>query len=528
MRVAAISIKNFRNLVDLTLTPGDSLLLIGDNGAGKSSVLKAVALALGRDRTLSPRDFGDARAPIEIEVKLVDLDADVRAAFADDLDTAPGSSATLSLGAKAVIDGGDVDLRVGKPGFWRASRKSLEALPVLYIAANRNAERLLQLSNARGLLGSMIATVDLEAELFTAGSAVHSATSDLAAASSLRGLLTRISGHARLVLDDAPEDILALEGLGADDLLRLLELQIHYRTLPGPLQAQPSGLSQLAIFAVILERLTQRAYVLLVDEPELSLHPQASRALTGRLLASGAQTFAATHSPDVVTRWELQAVARLHPEPETTRAHTLKSLRASELASLRRYATSGLAEAFFAGCVILVEGPGDRLALGILADTMDADLDARGVSIVELAGADLFRAMRRALGEDGLGLRVLGLCDADREAKWARVVAGESWDGQRESLQSAGVYVLDPDIEAELLEAIGEPEVEGLLNREGYGADLARFRSQPDKQILAPSDALLAYLRHSPNKTVLPPLMASTVRREDIPTSIYRLIDATR
>jgi putative ATP-dependent endonuclease of OLD family len=50
VRIAEISIKNFRGISEGKLTLPGHAVLIGDNNSGKSSVIEAIDLTLGPDR----------------------------------------------------------------------------------------------------------------------------------------------------------------------------------------------------------------------------------------------------------------------------------------------------------------------------------------------------------------------------------------------------------------------------------------------------------------------------------------------
>jgi hypothetical protein len=106
--------------------------------------------------------------------------------------------------------------------------------------------------------------------------------------------------------------------------------------------------------------------------------------------------------------------------------------------------------------VIAVEGESDRVAVETLAARLGLDLAT--VSVVPVGGA-------QAIGRFVAGLdrvqRVLGLCDAQEE-RWFRRALG------------TGVYVCDPDLEAELIHAIGAERVEETLAANG---DLDPFRT---------------------------------------------------
>ena len=105
---------------------------------------------------------------------------------------------------------------------------------------------------------------------------------------------------------------------------------------------------------------------------------------------------------------------------------------------------------------MLVEGTSDRVALETLAQRRGRDLAAEGVAVEAIGGA---QAIHRALARHD-GAKLVGLVDA-----------GEA-DGFRRALEH--VFVCDPDLEAELIRALGAEEVEGVAEANG---DLAAFRT---------------------------------------------------
>ena len=48
MKLREIRVKNFRNLVDVTIPMGDTTVLIGENNSGKTALLDALRIALPR------------------------------------------------------------------------------------------------------------------------------------------------------------------------------------------------------------------------------------------------------------------------------------------------------------------------------------------------------------------------------------------------------------------------------------------------------------------------------------------------
>lgn len=76
MKIKEITIKNFRSILDETLTLDDLTVLVGRNGSGKSSFLKAVELFYDTSPRVVKEDFysENISSPIEITITYKDLD----------------------------------------------------------------------------------------------------------------------------------------------------------------------------------------------------------------------------------------------------------------------------------------------------------------------------------------------------------------------------------------------------------------------------------------------------------------------
>ena len=128
--------------------------------------------------------------------------------------------------------------------------------------------------------------------------------------------------------------------------------------------------------------------------------------------------------------------------------------------------------------VVLVEGVSDRVALQTLAARRGRDLDAEGVAIVPIGGA---QALGRFL-ERASGVRIAGLCDAGEERSYTRALerAGVGSNLSRKDMESSGFFICDADLEDELIRALGAERVEEIVAAHG---DIRRFRTlqkQPD------------------------------------------------
>ena len=126
--------------------------------------------------------------------------------------------------------------------------------------------------------------------------------------------------------------------------------------------------------------------------------------------------------------------------------------------------------------IVLVEGISDRVALETLAERQGRNLEAEGVSIVAIGGAQAIRRVVVELGPRGHNVRLAGLCDAGEERAFRRglELAGLGSPATRSELEALGFYVCEADLEDELIRALGAAAVEEVVEAQG---DLRPFRT---------------------------------------------------
>lgn len=133
--------------------------------------------------------------------------------------------------------------------------------------------------------------------------------------------------------------------------------------------------------------------------------------------------------------------------------------------------------------VIAVEGVSDRIVLELLARRQGRDLAAEGIEIVPIGGA---HAIRRFVSGLPPGTAVRGLCDANEARVFERVLDD--------------VHVCAPDLEGELIRALGVEAVQALVADAGGLGKFRKFQHQP-AQRGRPLDAQLdRWLRSSASR----------------------------
>jgi hypothetical protein len=154
------------------------------------------------------------------------------------------------------------------------------------------------------------------------------------------------------------------------------------------------------------------------------------------------------------------------------------------------------AEASSARAVMLVEGISDRVALEALAERRGRNLEAEGIAVVPMGGAQAIGSFLEVFGPHGLDVRLAGLCDAGEEGDYRRALerAGLGTDLTREAMERLGFYVCVADLEDELIRSLGADAVEEVIEAQG---DLGPFRTlqkQPAWQGRAAEEQLRRFM----------------------------------
>lgn len=135
--------------------------------------------------------------------------------------------------------------------------------------------------------------------------------------------------------------------------------------------------------------------------------------------------------------------------------------------------------------VVFVEGESDRIAVESLAVRMGRDLAAEKVAVVAVGGVHALERALLALDAD----RVACLYDRGEEAAVQRAL-------KRVGLTSSGSYACDPDLEGELVRALGPKRMIQLVEARGHLDAFHTYQKQPDKRSLSLEAQLHGWLHN--------------------------------
>jgi hypothetical protein len=531
MKIQRLKIKNFRSFTDFSLDlAGNSRFVVAECAVGKTSLLIAINRALGKDRAFTDADFGDLDETIEIELVVNDLDASQRAAFCDRIDF---SSNSLTVGVRVTWDDAEENAVVehGYPtkGWNKSTAEERDALVAQWLPAERDVGKYLQFGARRNLMARLVEQIGIDTPVQETSDRIKDLADALGAIKQIGDLLAASRAEVAKMVPEVSDDLLALSSTQISDaeILRLLGLLVAYHSEPVPVAEQSSGLGQLVLFAFVIQLArTQPGTILLIDQPELSLHPQPQRALARVLRSLPCQWLIATHSSNLLDRVDPRAIIRLKRDAGGVAWAQPTGLNDADAKRFARYTTPQTAEAFFARSVILVEGLSDLYAIVAAAEKLGRDLDSEGVSLVDMEGAGGIKTFISLLGPFGFGLNVAGMCDADKESDWASVLHETKITAaaSRDEMNTKGFFVCSRDLEDELVRAYGAANVVALIDAEGEASAFKQFQLQPLEKGKALDEQVRGFIQKRGRKVRYAPLIVERLNESQIPSPLTQVL----
>lgn len=446
-QLASATFRNFRTLRRTTVPFRSQTVLVGPNNIGKSSVLQALEAALGIGRRgygFSENDVTEGVDPGEgFEILLVLVPSAKAAKFTPDeigifgmhVDVADPAQQRLFLRVIGRLeDDGQFRTRMRFEKADEVEDGSVatadrETLGFLLLPAVREARHeFYERSGLWAKIGAANAVPDEVAkELAELGLEYGQTVVDKLLGATVRGKLTEaVAGTLSSVLyaDQAkPSVAFTLLPREAESTMQEVELQIATpgQTTAHRVSAQSVGTQSVAVtglFTAYLDSVKDKLLALGFEEPEAHLHPQATRALVRRLMESKSPTILTTHSTSVTDAADPRSIVVLRATPTSTVAKSVPEdmLSEADAQDVRRRIAEAGSEFLFARVVLLAEGPSERLALPVFAESLGYNLDVLGVSIASVGGGS-FKHFLKLLGPDALDIPHLVICDNDAAAK---------------------------------------------------------------------------------------------------------------
>lgn len=180
--------------------------------------------------------------------------------------------------------------------------------------------------------------------------------------------------------------------------------------------------------------------------------------------------------------------------------------------------------------VVLVEGLSDKAAVEALAQRHGRNLAAEGVEIVSIGGA---HAIGRFIGDLPPAAQLAGLCDLGEVQAFGRALdrVGIGPAATPSDLEALGFFVCKPDLEGELIRALGAAVVEAVLEQSGKLSSFRTFQKQPQWHGRPVEAQLRRFFGSSAGKIRHAPLMVEALDLDRVPrplASLLAYVGATR
>ena len=179
---------------------------------------------------------------------------------------------------------------------------------------------------------------------------------------------------------------------------------------------------------------------------------------------------------------------------------------------------------------VLVEGLSDYFAVQAAGRLLGMDLAADGRAVVPMGGATNLKHFIERFRSQDANIGLSGLCDLGEEPFFARTLgaAGVTAGTKRSDLEAAGFFVLDRDLEDELIRALGCAAVEEIIEREGDLESLRRLQQMPAHRDRTVEEHLHRFMGvRSGRKYHYAPLLVTALDAERIPLPMQSLLATT-
>ena len=521
IRVSRVTIRNFRCIdeLQLDLEPGTTYL-VGENNAGKTSILLALWSALGSRRPLDYdlRRAVDETAATEASVDVLVVPADGQP-FSTELRQRllhvqrDPSTRTETVGIRTVFRSSREGsllattrffLQPERDGKWIPARapglppEFMKRLEAHFLDASRDLVE--ELGNRTSIWGRVLADLQIEQhpDRGEGREALEHALADLAqrvreSSPVLRTLQTDLAGIAETQASVGSVEVQPLPPR-LEELARTAEVVLHQPEQPIlPLRQHGLGSRSLAtmfVFQTLAKfRLGADAgfqphLLTLLEEPEAHLHPQAVFALRNLLDRLPGQRIVSTHSPQLVAEADPRSVRLIRRSGESIGVVGLPPDTAKRIAQFRRFVERPFGEIIFARAVVLCDGSTERCVLPILlSDYFGCNPAGLGVSFVDCESMN--------------GKQSQTIVDTAHDLKLAWLLFTDNDDAGKLAIQSVVHPVTKKPVTTGSDEVVmsGQKQIEQLLIDAGYTEETEQVARENGMECGTDGKAHLKFLK---------------------------------
>lgn len=395
MRLSEVHIENFRVIENLTLNPRRMNIILGENSGGKSTILKALDLAINSyppKLVLDENDFfrREVGKPIKIELKFTEIDDFIKGLetkYADEVSNfKEGNTVSMRFTYAYGTRGGEF-MYLTKSGTYNVSYPVQQSIPFQFIPTTRELRR--GATTSATILEKILTkamnkiTPDqqnaIEQALRTAGNEIKNILADEKRA--LDSTVKSVIGSGNVSFE--------ISSLEPSKILKSVEICLNDGS-GSQAELKGSGVQSvltLAIFKLYMS-LNLSSTMLAIEEPELYLLPHAKRFLNRILneISEKNQVFLTTHSTHFVNTGNCKDMILVRKVNNRASAVQISDNDLSYDEDLRIMAnlTSTAIEMFFARNVVLTETESERVSLPVIVNRIRNEdyVDKNGISFI--------------------------------------------------------------------------------------------------------------------------------------------------
>lgn len=358
IRLTRIRIENFRSIKEVETPLSFSNLFFGKNNSGKSTILKAINLAISSDGSVTKSDVTNTKEnPFNIEKQVViELMFEPEDIHSDHFDTQ----------WEKVLGG-----CIGKLGNTNRDVFAIRKVFTFNVLKRKYDSRVYYLkkyiiggmsqvggSIPEGILDYYIVSYYLDAT-------IDQDKNIESQSQFIEGILNGLKDLKNVDLNQFSDDVVKE--------IKEFDPDFAYKSIFERMSDVSGRTNSVLIYALYKARINlfHRLFkpfhsILLVEEPETHMHPQAQMELMNILKGVEGQKYICTHSPYIVNHFPVHKLVRVVHEGEATLIHKFDTrVNANEIKAINLKCMTYKAEMIFANKVVLFEGQTEHIALPI-------------------------------------------------------------------------------------------------------------------------------------------------------------------